>query len=152
MPCAPGWGAKRRSSLTGHPRQLGPLHAVCCPPLAAPGVLKSCGFPGYTFTSVLLRGSTVGDYQMTAEATEGDGWQIGLLFFRVVPCVSWLKPLSLWFQKVFEPRKARKDTEGEQALHLLFVAFVAFCSRCVCSGANSGRMVQIWSWNRSKRR
>jgi hypothetical protein len=41
MPCAPGWGPKRRSSLTGHPRQLEQLHAPCCPPLAAPPCLSS---------------------------------------------------------------------------------------------------------------
>ncbi len=33
MPCASGWWAKRRSSLVGHPRKFGQLHAACCPPL-----------------------------------------------------------------------------------------------------------------------
>ncbi len=41
MPCAPGWGAKWCSSLTGHPRRLGQLHAACCPSLAAPPLLSS---------------------------------------------------------------------------------------------------------------
>ncbi len=41
MPCAPGWGAKRRGSLAGPPRQLGQLHAAWCPPLDARPRLSS---------------------------------------------------------------------------------------------------------------
>jgi len=47
--------------------------------------------------------------------TAGHPRAIGLLFFRVSQCVPWLSSSALWFKKILEPPKARKDTEREQS-------------------------------------